>query len=615
MSLSNLLNEMASNARSAINLLQKIYKESSVDFYRTYTAYMQEFLDDKLKKDLGNALKNKLTADEIEDFYTKVVTGNITDEDMSKLLAKGVERKYIGDFITEYNALKIDELKIRDLLSGNAKDVSWFNRFLESYTSSNDPIVGGLAMYIQNIKTDAQLKTLNETEVFRGKLEPLLSANSVNPNNTTQVAELIASRDKVLGYDSEGKAVEKEVFTLKNEWKNYRYVQEKLRHDYNEALKTEDKQKIADAAAELRQFKKDYMYDKYTKVVLDADDIFNKSAVHRLAWLTRKQALEDYNSELSTFSTELERFEQYSSAQALWRKYQQLYELNYVDGSPKEDDPENGVYDLSIALILREHKEITSEFYESIPREGSLQTSYNEFINAVNAKGVSKEEMADLKKKWLMQNTRVAYSESYYARKKELITRLKELQDKKTEKSDFNISEAYSEIYDLIFAFRDSQGQPIPSELKAERIQKIKELQQKVNDVKFAEQKGSKLTKEQATELSEYVEVIKAKGQLSDEQKLRYLKLIKENTPEGLTALEAAEIQGIYNELADISSKIPTEYYMESLNYYLTQVLGKNEAKEADVDDLINSDSFKDLLSDDDKFRNWFFNSHVTKKR
>jgi len=614
-SLSNLLNEMASNARSAVNLLQKIYKESSVDFYRTYTAYMQEFLDDKLKKDLGNALKNKLTADEIEDFYTKVISGNISDDDMTKLVSKGVDKKYINDFIADYNYLKIDELKIRDLLSGNAKDISWFNRFLESYTSSNDPIVGGLAMYIQNIKTDAQLKTLNETEVFRGKLEPLLSANNVNPNNTTQLAELIANRDKVLGFDENGKPVEKEIFTLKNEWKNYRYVQEKLRYDYNEALKTNDKQKIADAAAELRQFKKDYMYDKYTKVVLDADDIFNKSAVHRLAWLTRKQALEDFNAESSTFSTELERFENYSSAQALWRKYQQLYELNYVDGSPKIDDPENNVYDLSIALILREHKELTSEFYESVPREGSLQTSYNEFINSINAQGVSKEEANEMKKKWMRQNTRIAYSESYYTRKRELITRLKELQDKITDKSEFNIGEAYSEIYDLLFAFRDSQGQPIPSELKAERIQKIKELQQKVNDVKFAEQKASKLTKEQANELSEYVELIKAKGQLSDEQKLRYLKLIKVNTPNGLTALEAAEIQGIYNDLADISSKIPTEYYMESLNYYLTQVLGKGEAKEGEVDDLINSESFKDLLSEDDKFRNWFFNSHVTKKR
>ena len=614
-SLSNLLNEMASNARSAVNLLQKIYKESSVDFYRTYTAYMQEFLDDKLKKDLGNALKSKLTADEIEDFYNKIITGDITDEDMAKLLTKGVEKKYINDFISEYNSLKIDELKIRDLLSGNAKDVSWFNRFLESYTSSNDPIVGGLAMYIQNIKTDAQLKTLNETEVFRGKLQPLLNANNVNPNNTTQLAELVANRDKVLGFDEQGKPVEKEVFTLKNEWKNYRYVQEKLRHDYNEALKTNDKQQIADAAAALRQFKKDYMYDKYTKVVLDADDIFNQSAVHRLAWLTRKQALEDYNSELSTFSTELERFEQYSSAQALWRKYQQLYELNYIDGSPKIDDPENNIYDLSIALILREHKEKTSEFYESIPREGSLQTSYNEFVNSVDAKGVSKEEAAEMKNKWIKQNTRIAYSESYYARKKELITRLKELQDKKVEQSDFNISEAYTEIYDLLFSFRDSQGQPIPSELKAERIEKIRVLQQKINDVKFAEQKASKLTKEQTTELSEYVELIKAKKELSDEQKLRYLKLIKVNTPEGLSALEAAEIQGIYNELAEISSKIPTEYYMESLNYYLTQVLGQEEAQESDIDDLINSDSFKDLLVDNEKFRNWFFNNHVTKKR
>jgi LysM repeat protein len=614
--LSNLLSEMNTNAKSAISLLQKIYKDSSVDFYRTYTAYMQEFLDDKLKKDLGNALKNKLTAEELEDFYDKVVSGNITDEDMAKVIAKGVEKKYINDFISEYNYLKIDELKLRDILSGNAKDVSWFNRFLESYTSSNDPIVGGLAMYIQNIKTDAQLKTLNETEVFRGKLEPILKANNINYNNTAQVAELISNRDEVLGYDEKGEAVKKEVFTLKNEWKGYRYEQAKLQNDYSKALETNDKEVIATAAAALKQFKKDYMYDKYTKIVLDADDIFNESPVHRLAWLTRKQALEDYNSELSIFSTELERFEKYSSAQALWRKYQQLYELSYIDGSPKVDDPENNIYDLSIALILREHKEKTSDFYESVVKEGSLQTSYNEFINSIIAEGVSKEVFNEMNAKWIRQNTRVAYSETYYTRKKELITRLKELQDKKTDKSEFNIGEAFSEIYDLLFSFRDSQGQPIPSELKAERIQKIKELQQKINDSKFAEQKTSKLTKAQASELNEYINIIKSKTEtLSDEQKLRYLKLIKENTPDGLTALESAEIQGIYSELAEISSKIPTEYYMETMNYYLTQILGKGETSETTVDDLINSESFKDLLSDDTKFRNWFFNNHVTKKR
>lgn len=614
--LSNLLSEMNTNAKSAISLLQKIYKDSSVDFYRTYTAYMQEFLDDKLKKDLGNVLKNKLTAEELEDFYDKVVSGNITDEDMAKVIAKGVEKKYINDFISEYNYLKIDELKLRDILSGNAKDVSWFNRFLESYTSSNDPIVGGLAMYIQNIKTDAQLKTLNETEVFRGKLEPILKANNINYNNTAQVAELISNRDEVLGYDEKGEAVKKEVFTLKNEWKGYRYEQAKLQNDYSKALETNDKEVIATAAAALKQFKKDYMYDKYTKIVLDADDIFNESPVHRLAWLTRKQALEDYNSELSIFSTELERFEKYSSAQALWRKYQQLYELSYIDGSPKVDDPENNIYDLSIALILREHKEKTSDFYESVVKEGSLQTSYNEFINSIIAEGVSKEVFNEMNAKWIRQNTRVAYSETYYTRKKELITRLKELQDKKTDKSEFNIGEAFSEIYDLLFSFRDSQGQPIPSELKAERIQKIKELQQKINDSKFAEQKTSKLTKAQASELNEYINIIKSKTEtLSDEQKLRYLKLIKENTPDGLTALESAEIQGIYSELAEISSKIPTEYYMETMNYYLTQILGKGETSETTVDDLINSESFKDLLSDDTKFRNWFFNNHVTKKR
>lgn len=609
-----MLNKIGRTLDRSKAMLDNIYKEFSVDFYKEYTQYMQDFVMDNLRENL-NRLNNKVSQAEIDEIYDKVVNETITQADIDNLAAKGASAKAVADFINHYNTYKITEDKIRGALTGMEKDVSWFNRMLEGYTSSNDPIVGGLAVYINDLKTEAQQEALAEAEIFRGKLEPLLKAIGYNPNNTSQVLDLVAFEDTVFDLDDKGNPVPRKVYTFLNEWKDYRHDRDKLRYDYQQARETGDPVKIAEAAEALRKFNNDYMYDEFKPEVYEADELF-ETPVGKLAWLDRQAALDNYRTETSKYQNELERFERYSTAQALWREYQKLYELTYADGTPKVDDPSKGIFDLSKAQILREYRERNRKYNEFVAKEGSLQTAYNEFINLIEADGIKRnsDEFKEKLRLWKKQNLRTAYAQEYYDSKIKDITRLKELQTKMNEalKDTFDVSGAYDEIFTLLNSFRDEQNQPIPSELGKDRLKRIKELQQQINDYKKEYNSKVGLTKSQLAELETYREMTVNKEPMSKIQKSRFVKLNSIQAA-GLSPAEHAELTGIYNRLTELSSKEPTEYYMDALNAHLNR-LGEDTIEPEFADNFINSQGYQDLLDQDDKLYKWHINNHVTKE-
>lgn len=610
-----MLNRIGRTLDRAKSMLDKIYAEFSVDFYKDYTKYMQDFVMDNLRENL-NRLNKTLPQAEIDELYDKVVNETVTQADLEALVAKGANGKVVSDFIKHYNQYKITEDKIRGALTGMEKDVSWFNRMLEGYTSSNDPIVGGLATYINDLKTDAQQEALAEAEVFRGKLEPLLKEIGYNPNNTSQIIDLVAFQDTVFDLDEKGNPIERKIYTFLNEWKDYRHDRDKLRYEYQEARETGDPVKIAEAAEALRKFTNDYMYDEFKPEVYEADELF-ETPIGKLAWLDRQNALDNYRTETSKYQNELERFEKYSTAQALWKEYQKLYELTYADGTPKVDDPSKGIYDLSKAQILREYRERSRKYHEFVAKEGSLQTAYNEFLNLIEGEGIKRnsKEFDEKIRIWKKQNLRTAYAQEYYDSKIKDITRLKELQDKMNAalKETFDVSGAYDEIFTLLNSFRDEQNQPIPSELGIDRIKKIKELQQKINDYKKDYNAKVGLTKSQLAELEMYREMNLNKEPMTKIQKSRFVKLNSIQAA-GLSPAEHAELTGIYNRLAELSSKEPTDYYMDALNAHLNR-LGEDTIESEYADNFINTQGYLDLLDQDEKLYNWHINNHVTKEK
>ena len=619
----DLVNEAKNNLTRADKKIRDIYKANSVDFYVEITGYMNDFLKEELGKKLKNALTNKLTDTEIEDIYNMAITQKLDSQSASelydKLEKKGIESKYIKQFIDEYEKFLVNQDKITDGLSGKLKDVSWFNRFFESYTSSTDPIVGGLAIFINDQKTEASQKALEKSYKFRKQLEPLLEKIGYNTLNTRQLTDMLMFKDKILFVDPDTKKpVEKEIFTFLNEFGNgWRYQQDLLEYKVDEAFASEDPDLIKAATAALADFKKKYMWDEYIPEFYEKDKVFEKYGdVGKQAWLARKMALDKFNNESNEITDELERFQKYSTLQELWREYQMLSSLKYADGTSKVDDPANGIYDLSIAKILLEHKEATKDYYEFTPRPGSLQTSFNQFLSLAESNGIVGEDLVKAKDEWIKQNIRVAYTQEFYDSRTNLIEQLKKLQTKVNTaiSSEFDISNAYNEIYNLMFAFKDEQGQPVPSELGPEKMKTIKELNQKIIDYKASFDTKTGLSIDEAEELELYIAINKKDpARLTPEQKLRYKELLEKQTKTGLSLAEVAALQSIYAELSSLTQKLPTEYYVDALNEHL-QRLNVATVTEDQVDNFINSDEIKALFASDGKFVDWFRVNHVSRK-
>jgi LysM repeat protein len=605
---SRLLNEMSTNISESRKIIIDLYRKNTKYLFVSITGYMSDFVKDELNTELGKILKDKMSQQEYEDFFNKIIDQKLEKNDVENLTKKyGVPALFVNRLIERYNYFIINETTISDILKGKFKDVSILNRFFESYSSSTSPIVGALSIYLENQERQAEQRAWDKSSKFRKKLEGILpSVIEFNKWNTRQMLDLVTEKDTVAFFDSkEGNMIKKDVYTFLNEFGNgWRYDIDMLDHAIDEARKAGDPEALKNAELALRQFKRDYMHDEYVPEYYEKDDIFN-SPLGQKAWVERKLALDEFSAEANKLHNESERFEAYGVLQELWRKYQMLYSLVNEDGTPKTGE------DLEKAELLLKHRKETSKFHEFVPIPGSLQTAYNEFINLKKAEGKSQEEIDELLKLWLKQNTRLVYSPKFYEERTKLLNRLQELQEK-VNITGFNPSDNYKTISNLIYGFKDEQGQPDPAALGEERLEQIKQLQQEIIDFRFNFDSNSGLERQELEELKAYVTAIKTRKLTEAEQK-RYLYLIEKQTDQGLTMEEAFEMQSIFDELGELSMKVPTEYYLDQLNFNLSKfnIAAVTEDK---VNEYINSDEFKELVKTDENFYNWFLLNHVNKK-
>jgi len=619
-----LMNNVKGNLNKANALIKEIYKENSVDFYVETTAYMNEFLVNELKNNLFKAMGKTLSNSAIEEFYNKALAGELKQEDYTALKKKGIKTKYISQFVRKYNDFNINRDKIVDALSGKLGDVSFFNRYLEAYTTSNDPIVGGLAIFIQDLRTEAEQNALKSSYEFREKMARLLPKVGFRRDKTRQILDMVAAKDAIFSLEPvrdkndnviELNPVKKEIYTFQDKFGNgWRYDLGQLEYDLKEAQEGEDQEAIDAAKQALYDFTREFMHDVYVPEVYQLDKIYAKypAEIANAARQARKRALDSYNNEANEITDELEQFQKYSTLQALWKEYQMLHSYTYEDGKPKVDSPEDGIYDFSIAQVLNEYKEASRKYYEFKARPNSLQNAYDNFINLIDTKyGADSQKFKDAKEEWIRQNTRIAQTQEYFDQKMKLSERLKELQEKIKTNSKVDISETFSEMYGMLYGTKDSLNQPVPEQLGEDKIKKIKILQQKTIDFKESLDKTSGLTKDEVSRLNAIISVMKKNpNALTEDNKKEYLQLLEKQKATGLSLAEANELNSIYAELGALSDKVATEYYVETFNDFLNQM--NEEAQDADqLNDFLNTDKLKSLLADNDTFADWFFNNHV----
>ena len=626
----NILNKINANLDEIEVIVSQIYKKNNIQFYIELTGPMNMFVEEEFKKNLGLAFKNAYNSPSereaaIENFYNKVISQEDITDNLEELYNKGVPKDVLARFLNLYQEMISTPEKIQGALTGHARDVSWFNRFMESYTSSNDPIVGSLAIFIQNQRTEITNDFMEESGSFLKSLEKLLPQVNFNKLSVTQIQDMVTFEDTILYFDKEtGKPTERKIRTFLNEFGNgYRYAEDILEYNLAQARISKDQNKIVAAREELRQFKKDYMWQEFVPEYYESDKIYDEliegydaatsKRISMEAYSERQAALEDYNNLLSEHNDELSRFENFSAIQAAFRKFQQLRSLNYEDGSPKQDDPKKGIFDLSKAKLLVKVSKAKSKFYEFAPSEKSLETAYNEFVNGLAVEGIQRDtkEFDKKIKEWQRQNITMKYDPAYAEKRKSLTTRLGELQTKMN--LPFDIAGTYQEINDLVFTYRDELGQPITPELGEEKIKKIKDLEQSIINFRENLARNTGLTQEELSYLNTLTAMVKKGVNLTSDQKKAMVRLLEKQSKTGLNVTEAAEFQSILSELGDISEKIPTDYYMDALNFNLSR-LNKPEVTSDKVDEYINSEEFQDLLDEDELLSQWFEDNHISKK-
>lgn len=621
-----LVTSIVNNSTIINKKIADIYKKGNIQFFVEITGYMNDFVNKELRTNLGIAFKKAFSENELEaavdDFYNKVIQQRVSNEDLQKLYSKGVPENVLSEFVKKYNDFVVNETKIKDALTGHAKDVSWFNRWLESYSSSNDIIVGPLAMFIQNQRTEAENKVWKLSQKFRAELADLLPKVNFNKLDSQQVRDMVAEKDQIFYFNKKTGTYEtKDVWTFLNEFGNgWRFELDKLEYEYEEAKKTGDKSKITKALTELRQFNKDYMWQKYTQEFYEKDEIFDNSTIGALALEARRSALEDFSNLQNSLQKEYDRFERYDELQEKYRSYQQLYSMSYEDGTPKVDDPAKGIYDKSIAELLIKHRQETSKFYKWVPVTNSLDTAYNEFITELQTKNIAKDskEYDTLLRKWQKQNIKVVYSDKYYETRTKLFERLKSIQDQINTQlnSTFNVSDEYKKILDLIHIYKDEFGQPDASQLGEEKLKQVRDIQQNIINFRQKFDKYTGLTREDA-EVLEYLIIKSRDTELTDDESEELSRLLSLKKDVDYNLIDA--LSQVLGELSDISSKFPTDYYMEALETYMSNYNNVPAFTDVTVDDFINKEPFLTMIDPkskifDQNLYDWFKLNHVEVK-
>jgi LysM repeat protein len=612
------LNEITNNITRIQTRVADILKNNNVQFYVEITGYMNEFVVDRLNSNLGVALKNAFPNKQnleqaILDLSSKVTSQSLTDADIDALVKKGVPEKILKGFLKEYKDNIVDEEKIRGALTGNAHDVSFFNRWLESYSSSNDVLVGPLSIFIQDQKTEVENKVWRKSMKFRKKLSELLPKVNFSKLNVSQVRDMIGEKDTIMFFDQKtGEPVAKEIYKFVSEFGNgWRFEQDKLEYDVEMARKEGDLNKLAEAKQKLQEFNNDYMWQEFVPEYYEKDKALLESPVGKLAITLRNEKLAKFNNLQNQFDDELERLEEYPAIKAAWREYQQLFSLQYEDGTDKVDDPEKGIFDKSVAEALIESKKGT-QFREMIPVPGSLQLAYNEFVNLLEATGIQKGSGEFIRKmdEWKKQNLKIKYTDEYWKSRNEIFDEIQQIQSKIKNRT-FDVAEAHKKISNMMFSFKDEFNQPISNEMGEERLRMIKDLQQEIIDYEAQFDNRNGLTLEQSNELYELSKEAN-KGLLAPgSAKLeRYIYLSNLQTDEGITAEDAFRLKELWKEYGGLSETILTDYYLDALNYALSKQNVK-EVQESEARDFINSPEFQELLENDEQLKNWFELNHV----
>jgi hypothetical protein len=532
--------------------------------------------------------------------------------------------QYANMRIEAAQGIEITPEKIEDLLKGQLGDANWFNGFFEGYMYNNDPIVGGLALYVKNNMNEVMVNAQSKLNDFANDLKDALEDYGYNPRNIGDLGKKTGFLDTVLSEDKDGKKVPKKIWTLLNPFRDYRHDLQVINNQVDEAereFSTNNTDaaltKLSDAVAARKAFLRKYFHQDYRPEFYERQSLFERDEIGKMAAFKRDAIIEKIRQVSATTTNESEQLQIANQIDGLWREYRQLHSFFDLYGNNKTGN------DLAIAQRLREYRTKSREFYEWKERPGVFQQILSNYEDELASKyGVGSDEYVTLREEWIRKNTRVVIKQSWYQKRQDIFASIKEILDTlpNTVAKQIDIEQLQQNIIDLKSGFRDDDGQPDPSQMTKEAINKIKRLEQEI-EVRKAKYKSGILTEEQE-ELNELYAIRKTRS-LSKKEQDRLNELYAKRNKNKLDDYLKADLDGFYYELEQMSQTDATDHYVDIVNNYL-QLMDTDKLNDsfgaraitaqASNRFLLDSKVIEELKSQNADFAEWFDANHIAKE-
>lgn len=659
---SGILSKVKRNMEKADNTIRKIQGEAMSLVLQSELSLQGKMVKEKYDNIIKSLEEKGAPAKQVEQWFIEYYGMTKKENDRYEQLKASDEKTPLkGDNKKELNNLRLKSLtgvavskeKIEAALKGELFDASYSNSFIEGYMYNTDPIIGGFAKFIKNNITDVITTAQEKTNGFIKDISKDLKDAGYNPYRISSLAEKITEVEEI-GYEDEktGELKFKKIRVFKNLFKNWRKDIDTLTYnikladkEYEENKNDDTKEKLKIARKNLDIHKKTYFHDRFVTSYYEADKILEKDDIGLEAKYRQEEIIKQINELTEDNDKESERLHSSSQVQRLWREYRQLRSIYNKNGTLKtntntlSDGTVINTYDYDIAIRLQEHHTKKKDFYEykTIPGlfQDRLQDYIQELIN-INS-DVNSQGFQDSVNEWIETNSRIVVKKEYYEARDVLIKRLTEL-TKRTKDSSFtveetneagqtvtktyNIGDLYKKLVDLVRVYRDDDGQLIGTEMSKELIKKTKEIEEQIIELKQLMPSNSGLSPKEFDEMV-FLQGLNKAGQLPYQDRKRLYELLDKRENQGTPKRITDEIKSIMKELGDMQEKLPTEYYLETVNEWLgkldTKVLegitnagyiGPNTANTFLSDVVVN-----DLLRQSKEFKTWFMANHIRKKQ
>jgi hypothetical protein len=161
----------------------------------------------------------------------------------------------------------------------------------------------------------------------------------------------------------------------------------------------------------------------------------------------------------------------------------------------------------------------------------------------------------------------------------------------------------------------DKDGEPNALNLDRVQIDQVKVIEDEIVSLQDQFDKGSGLTKQEASRLRWYETIYVAKNQtsqMSEDQQLDYYNLSTKANKFGLSVQEMTNLRNLYRRLSELTDVMPTDYYFEAFNTAVNGV-DVEEINFDNADEWINSENVVLAKAESERFAEWFDRNHYQK--